>query len=63
MKKVVFDIFLPKRYQHCKDQEFLEGLNSREREMAQAVGGIGIHQSSCPLSVQTCKPEVGNQTN
>lgn len=55
--------FSLKRYQHCKDQEFPEGLNSREREMAQAVGGLGIHQCSCPLSVQTCKREVGNQNN
>lgn len=44
------------------DQEFLEGLNSRERHTAQATGGIGIQQSLCFWSIQTYKPEVGNQT-
>lgn len=37
--------FPPESHQHCKDQEFLEALNSGERPTVQAVGGVGTQQS------------------
>lgn len=50
--------FPPESHQHCKDQEFLEDLNSGERPTVQAVGGVVWEQSRF-LPLQTYKPEVG----